>query len=531
MSTDTERVSTPASSLTSINLVEVNGTPQTPQDWTPLFQKIGRFLSHTTDSVQAFQGGAWTVAITGTVGVTQSTSPWVISGTVSVSGTVAVTQSTSPWVVSVSNTVTVTGTVAVTQSTSPWVVSGTVTANQGGTWTVQQGSPPWAINLTQYLGVAASPTNPVDVQIDFGGVKIDPRQIRTLTTSDQVTVFQGTSPWVISGTVSVSGTVAVTQSTSPWVVSGTVAATQSGTWTVQQGSPPWSVTVSGTVAVTQSTSPWVVSGTVSISGTVAVTQSTSPWVVSGTVAVTQSTSPWVVSGTVSISGTVAVTQSTSPWVVSVSGTVAVTQSTSPWVVSGSVSITGTVAVTQSTSPWIVSLINSVTGNQVNIDAQGNLFIRGNQLDDISEILLQTQEILTDTTDLSQVVTNLNIKLTALATLIRWNTNTEPTWTEGTIATAPAAGATLVSKTVSEGKTGTVLGIHISLSDAAGNVFTLQVGGVAVKQFPISGIGEIFIVLGTGVINAQPSGSVITINNTTAGAAATLYQASLLYEEQ
>lgn len=44
-----------------------------------------------------------------------------------------------------------------------------------------------------------------------------------------VIVDQGTSPWVVSGTVAVSsvgGTVAVTQSTSPWVVSGTVTSNQ-----------------------------------------------------------------------------------------------------------------------------------------------------------------------------------------------------------------------------------------------------------------------------------------------------------------
>jgi hypothetical protein len=44
-----------------------------------------------------------------------------------------------------------------------------------------------------------------------------------------VIVNQGTSPWVVSGTVAVSsvgGTVAVTQSTSPWVVSGTVTSNQ-----------------------------------------------------------------------------------------------------------------------------------------------------------------------------------------------------------------------------------------------------------------------------------------------------------------
>lgn len=34
-----------------------------------------------------------------------------------------------------------------------------------------------------------------------------------------IEVTQGTSPWVVSGTVGISGTVAVTQSTTPWVVS------------------------------------------------------------------------------------------------------------------------------------------------------------------------------------------------------------------------------------------------------------------------------------------------------------------------
>ena len=53
---------------------------------------------------------------------------------VNVNGTVAVTQSTSPWVVSLAST-TITGTVAVTQSTSPWVVGGSQTDNTANTTT------------------------------------------------------------------------------------------------------------------------------------------------------------------------------------------------------------------------------------------------------------------------------------------------------------------------------------------------------------------------------------------------------------
>jgi len=64
--------------------------------------------------------------------------------------------------------------------------------------------------------------------------------IRDLTQADEITVFQGTSPWVIG-----DGGGSIT-------VDGTVAATQSGAW---------SVSVTGDVNVTQGTSPWVVSAT------------------------------------------------------------------------------------------------------------------------------------------------------------------------------------------------------------------------------------------------------------------------------
>jgi hypothetical protein len=496
-----------------------------------------------------------TQPVSGTITALQGTSPWVVSGTVATTNlsvspiastppadatyiggsvtTVAPTYTTgqmdplslttagalrvdgSGVTQPVSGTVAVSNfpaTQAVTQSTSPWVVSGTVAATQSGAWTVaatQSG--------TWNIGTLTSITNPVAVTGTFFQAVQPVSQSGTWTTgrtwdlasgTDSVTVIQGTSPWVTTGTI--TGTVAVTQSTSPWVVSGTVAATQSGawttgrtwdlasgtdsitafqggTWTVQPGNTanttPWLVTVatalpSGTNtigAVTQGTSPWVVSGTVAISNfpaTVAVTQSTSPWVVSQsstpwltsdaadgpvapgtaasksiltggqynttlptltngqqsaiqvdssgrllidfsntTIAVTQGTSPWVVSGTVaatqsgtwnigtltSITNPVAVTgtfwQTTQPisatslplptgaatsanqtngtQLTGITGTVAVTQSTSPWVVSGTVSVSdfpavqavsqsGTWTVQQGTPPW--SVVGTLTNN-------------------------------------------------------------------------------------------------------------------------------------------------------------------------
>jgi len=76
----------------------------------------------SSSSVNVSQWGGTATTLGQKVSV--SSVPVVIASdqsAVSVTGTVAVTQSTSPWVVSLAST-TVTGTVAVTQSTSPWVV-------------------------------------------------------------------------------------------------------------------------------------------------------------------------------------------------------------------------------------------------------------------------------------------------------------------------------------------------------------------------------------------------------------------------
>jgi hypothetical protein len=47
-------------------------------------------------------------------------------------------------------------------------------------------------------GTPTSVSNAWPVTEVFGGVAIDPRNIRLLTTADAITAFQGTSPWVIS---------------------------------------------------------------------------------------------------------------------------------------------------------------------------------------------------------------------------------------------------------------------------------------------------------------------------------------------
>lgn len=98
----------------------------------------------------------------------------------------------------------------------------------------------------------------------LGNVDISGTALPVTLDSGNVTVFQGTNPWVITGN-------------SNAVVSGTVAATQSGAWTVNVQDGGNSITIDGSVAVTGN-----IAG---ITGNVTVTQGTSPWVVSGNVGI------------------------------------------------------------------------------------------------------------------------------------------------------------------------------------------------------------------------------------------------------
>jgi hypothetical protein len=142
-----------------------------------------------------------TQPVSGTVTANQGGAPWSENQT-QLNGVALGSPSnygTSPGAVSVqgvnafvTNSVAVTGTFW--QATQP--VSGTVTANQGGTWTVQPGN---TANTTAWLVTGTGGTFPVTG-----------------------TFWQATQPVSIAATVNVS-------------------AAQSGTWTVQQGTPPWTV--------------------------------------------------------------------------------------------------------------------------------------------------------------------------------------------------------------------------------------------------------------------------------------------------
>src|SRR5271154_1895204 len=114
-------------------------------------------------------------------------------GAVSVQGVNAFITNTVP--VTLTST-TITGTVAVTQSTSPWVVSltsttitGTVAVTQSGTWTVQQGGAPWSSNVTEVAGVTLGAT----AVTNFG-------------TAPAATAVMGVNASVYAGTTGITAT-------------------------------------------------------------------------------------------------------------------------------------------------------------------------------------------------------------------------------------------------------------------------------------------------------------------------------------
>jgi hypothetical protein len=209
---------------------------------------------------------------------------------VTVSGSVSVTQGTSPWVVSLVST-TITGNVNVVGTTTDGSTTETpflVVGGESNDATAQyQPIPLGAAGRSVIIeGVAGGTAVPISGSISFSA----PQHV--IVDSGTVSVTQGTSPWVVSlSSTTITGTVSVTQGTSPWIVAG--AKTPSDTFANPTDAEDtfallggWDATNSvwRRVQVDAGTGVLKVdigsNGTVAITGTVSVTQGTSPWVVS-----------------------------------------------------------------------------------------------------------------------------------------------------------------------------------------------------------------------------------------------------------
>lgn len=333
------------------------------------------------------QSGAWSVtvsSISGTVAVTQSTSPWIVAGagTAGTPGTAVLTVQgiTGGTPQPVSGTVAISGTVAVTQSTSPWVTSISTALPTGANTigAVTQASGPWTQNLTQVggaaiaLGQAAMAASiPVAIASNQTALPVSQSGAWTVAATQSGAWTTGRTWTLASGTDSVSAV-----QSGAW----TVAATQSGTWTVQPGNTanttPWLTTDTADGPVTPgavATKSQLVGvqfntalPTLTNTQQAAVQSDSSGRLLVGSIAsalpaganvigaVTQSAGPWTQNLTQVGGSAIALGQTT--MAASLPVTIASNQTALPVSQSGAwtVAVSGTVAVTQSTSPWIVA---------------------------------------------------------------------------------------------------------------------------------------------------------------------------------
>jgi hypothetical protein len=411
-----------------------------------------------------------------------------VSGSVSITGTVAVTQSTSPWVVS--------GTVTVNQGTSPWVVSLTSTTV---TNTVAE-------NLIQVAGVTLGATAVVNYGSTPAAVAVP-----------AVNAFITNTPAVTLASTTITGTVAVTQSTSPWVVS---LASTTITNTVAENLTQWASTVLGTPTNFGTTPGAVIVGSVNaslFSGTTALTNtggSLNVNLTSGTVTITgavsgsltnnnaapaannigvlpaiaetsYSTVTYITGNQVlpvtdlhgalnqdlqayagtQLTGTVTA-YGTAP-TGNVFGVNAFITNTVP-VTLASTTITGTVAVTQSTSPWVVSLASTTVTNTV---AENLIQVAGVTLGATAVTAFGTAPAAANVPGVNASLFAGTTGLTATGTSLNANiTNTVPvTLTSTTITGTVVVVGNKANNSVAPGSTN--LGVLPGIANAATQTWT------------------------------------------------------------
>ncbi|MBA7471052.1 hypothetical protein ES707_06346 [subsurface metagenome] len=120
-----------------------------------------------------------------------------------------------------------------------------------------------------------------------------------------------------------------------------------------------------------------------------------------------------------------------------------------------------------------------------------------------------------------------------AILQRWGREVSPEWVHADEQTAPGAGATLVTKAVTAGKTGYIYGFLISAQEANDFLLNWTSGGAAKsKRIAFGGGGSTECVdpvaLNEGL--GADAGTNVTITNVNAATAGKIYQANLLYGE-
>lgn len=236
--------------------VTQSGTWSTGRTWT---------LSSGTDSVSAVQSGTWNIgtvtSITNPVSVTQGTSPWVVSGTVIANedknyGTVGANTLRSA--AQIGNATGQADFNAGTTSAQTLRVvlptnQSSIPVTQSGAWSVSstQGTSPWVVSgtVTANQGTSALPGNAWYTRITDGTVTVG---VDPTTFSLNTNIVSPTNFGVLSASVR----------TAAIVGNATGAALFGAGTTTAQVLRVVLPTDQTAIPVTQSTSPWVISGTV-----------------------------------------------------------------------------------------------------------------------------------------------------------------------------------------------------------------------------------------------------------------------------
>jgi hypothetical protein len=410
-------------------------------------------------------------------------------GAVAVQGVNAYVTNTVP--VTLSST-TITGTVAVTQNTSPWIIAGAGTA----------GSPGSAVLTVQGIGsgtaIPVSGTFWQTTQPVSGTVAVSSVSGSVAVTG---TFWQATQP--ISGTVGVSGTVAVTQSTSPWVVSNPTLSEMTFS---SYGSPatenlnvyvvnPITATFTETqIGVTQSTSPWVISATSSAntSGNPIFIEAIS----GSTTAVTQGTAANL-NATVVGTGTFAVQAACT-------GTVAVSS------VTGVVEVSATTSANSSGNPIYVSAAITSTDISTNIAQIGGATMAlGQQVAASSVPVVLTSAQISALTPLSTVAVSSVSGVVEVSATTSANSSGNPIYVEavsGSTTIATQATGTNLHTVIDSGtittvttitNAVTVVGDAASGSAVAGNpVLVAGSDGTDARTLSTSTTGQLHVIVDT-----------------------------------
>lgn len=285
----------------------------------------GTVISSISGNVSASLVGSSPVRVEGSVAVA------IISGSIVASFTPPANQSVSGTVnigtggpISVLGTMSVLGTVPVTQSTTPWVITGSVqasltpAANQSISGTVQVDVRGSVATVIIGGSIAASFTPPANQSVS-GTVQADIRgSVAVAIISGSVAVATGNSSVTLLTGTNMVGSIAAYQGAVPWAVAGSVAAFQAGTQITSLVS-----TVPSSVIVGASIFGQLPAGTAML-GSVTAYQGAIPW----TTNVQSSVAVAIISGSValagvanqSVSGNVGAIQ-TGTWNVSVAGVI------------------------------------------------------------------------------------------------------------------------------------------------------------------------------------------------------------------